>query len=103
MLRPINILVWFSPNKQIYILRCYNFSCNYDIGDCNNYGHILMNILHLHKSTFYSMSLIDYRNMVDREYITSLKYARLFNFKREIKKSISNKLIDLAYKIRNKE
>lgn len=97
----VKYLIWLNTKKGYFCVRYCRYTSLYDIGDVDGYDHILVNVLHLDEETkkFYSMSFLDFSILQDKRYNEFLARNRSQLHKRNIKKAISNKLIQLAEKI----
>jgi len=100
----VKYLTWLNPKNGELCIRYCRFLSNYDIGDIDGYGHILINILHLdyQDKKFYSMSFKDYEDFTSERLDKFLKRNRFKNLKRNFNLSMSDKLFKVAQRLRNK-
>lgn len=65
-----SLIIWFNPKKKIYYYRViYNFVSNYYEGYVNQYGHIVILVIHIYKDLIYKEPL---RNKVIKKMISFL-------------------------------
>lgn len=52
------LVIWFNPNKNKYYYRCIsNIVPNYEVGDRNSYGHVVIMVIDIYKELIYKQPL----------------------------------------------
>ncbi len=96
-------LTYLTKNQNKYFHRIQEFPpFNLDIGNKNRRGQTLLYATICTKGKMFVVSSwSEYYEKIDRLYRPTL-FGHYHYFKRSIKNTLSNKLIQLAYKIKNK-
>lgn len=101
MKKETHLLIWFNPYNLEYYSKFIRLRSQYDIGDINKFGHILVNVIHIDTriETPVSLSFNDFDSLSSYIYLKSLRYDRLRHLPKRFKKGLGDYLVRVGKRL----